>query len=467
MSPAALAFDGGGTDVPAQAAWAAILFALLGLVAIVAPWPLVERGWPLAALAALVAFAGWTALSASWSPTLGDAVNDADRMALYVAAFALAVVVMRSPELRGIAPDALLWGIVAVALYALGGRLLPDLVPVDRIDAAGDRLAQPLAYWNAVGILTGMGALLATAVAADERRPAAYRAAACAAGVPCALACYLTLSRGAWAAVAAGLAVLLLVRPRLAAAAAAWLWGAAAVALVVVLRAFPAALRLDRGESAQASDGWPVALAGVVLAIVAGILFVRFLRKRTEPSVGHRGLRGWLAAASVAAVLVGGVAVSFAAERTEEISQSADRVTTTKTYRGDYWRVALSSFADHPIAGVGTRGFPVEWLRERDERVFTYEAHSLYFETLAELGIVGFALLAAFVVAVAGGLRRRFRATPGDPLLAAAAAVLAAYAVHAGFDWDWEMPAVTLPALILAAAVLQRPSGDEPAPDAS
>jgi hypothetical protein len=29
--------------------------------------------------------------------------------------------------------------------------------------------------------------------------------------------------------------------------------------------------------------------------------------------------------------------------------------------------------------------------------------------------------------------------------------------VHAGLDWDWEMPSVTLVALLLAAAVIQRP----------
>jgi hypothetical protein len=455
-----LAFFSGGSEVPAQSVGAVVAFALLGLLAVAAPWPLVERSWPLAALAALVAFVAWTTLSVAWSPALGDAVNDADRVVLYGAAFALAVVVMRSEAVRAIAPDALLWGIVAVALYALAGRLLPDIVSVDRIDAAGDRLAQPLTYWNGVGIFTALGALLATAVAADERRTLAYRAAACAAGVPCGLACYLTLSRGSWAALAGGLAVLLLVRPRLAAAAAAWLWGAACVVLIALLRAFPAALHLDRGESAQASDGLPVAAATVVLAALAGLAFARFVRGRREPEVRRARLRGWLAAATLAVVLLGGIAVSFAAERTEEISKSEDRITTTKTYRGDYWRVALDSFGEHPVAGVGTRGFPIEWLRERDERVFTYEAHSLYFETLAELGIVGFALLAAFVACVAGGIRRRFRAAPDDPLLAAAAAVVGAYAVHAGLDWDWELPAVTLPALILAAAAIQAPRSD-------
>ena len=32
-------------------------------------------------------------------------------------------------------------------------------------------------------------------------------------------------------------------------------------------------------------------------------------------------------------------------------------------------------------------------------------------------------------------------------------AALALWAVHAGVDWDWEMPALTLVALLIAAAL--------------
>ena len=52
-------------------------------------------------------------------------------------------------------------------------------------------------------------------------------------------------------------------------------------------------------------------------------------------------------------------------------------------------------------------------------------------------------------------LYRAHRATA-----AGLAAGLAAWAFHAGLDWDWEMPAVSLPALLLAAAAIAW--GDEP-----
>ena len=48
-----------------------------------------------------------------------------------------------------------------------------------------------------------------------------------------------------------------------------------------------------------------------------------------------------------------------------------------------------------------------------------------------------------------------------QPKAAGAIAALAVYATHAGLDWDWEMPALTLVALVLAAR-LAPPEGEAP-----
>jgi O-antigen ligase len=83
-------------------------------------------------------------------------------------------------------------------------------------------------------------------------------------------------------------------------------------------------------------------------------------------------------------------------------------------------------------------------------------AHSLYHETLGELGLIGFGLLALFLGSVIfAAVRSRLR--PGGltrSQTAAVAAALAVWLVHNAFDWDWQMLAVTAPALILAAALL-------------
>ena len=77
------------------------------------------------------------------------------------------------------------------------------------------------------------------------------------------------------------------------------------------------------------------------------------------------------------------------------------------------------------------------------------DAHSLYLETPAELGLVGLALAAR-----AARLRRRGRAPRRGARYAGPVAALAAFALHAGVDWDWELPALTLVALVLAGLVL-------------
>ena len=462
-APTIIAFFSGGLQIKSVAATAVVAFVLLGVLAVFGRWPLVEGSWPLLAVASLGGLAGWTGASIAWARASRQAVDDTDRVVAYFAAFALAAAVMRLPAIRRLAPDALLAGVLVVALYALAGRLLPDLVSTTLTDEAGDRLHQPLTYWNAMGILMGFGIVLAVAVAGNEARPRAWRAAACAAAVPCGMACVLTFSRGAWLATLAGLVIALVARPRRGAVIAAALALASAVALGLALRAAPAVLELGGGESRQASQGRLLALVALAVTAGAGLAFARLVRgERAGGALPvPRTLRRAAAVAVVPIALGLGALVAFNVEQTEQLSSSASRVTTLKTYRGDYWRVALGSFAEHPVAGVGSGSFHVEWWRERDSDQFAFDAHSLYIETLAELGIVGGLLLVAFVAAVVLGLRRRWRAVPDDPLLAAAAGVLAAFAVHAGLDWDWEMPAVSLVALILAAAAVQEPAPGE------
>ena len=123
-----------------------------------------------------------------------------------------------------------------------------------------------------------------------------------------------------------------------------------------------------------------------------------------------------------------------------------------RSNRYDYWRVAFEEFGDNPIRGAGSGAFRVDWLRERTVLDPAKDAHSLYIETLGELGLVGAAILAALIVGLAVAARRAFRRVPVQA--AGAIAALSVFAVHAGLDWDWEMPAVSLVALLCAGALI-------------
>jgi hypothetical protein len=454
-APSFTAFRSGGYGVKTQLIVAGVLFGLLALAVLAAPWPPLPGGLPLAALAALVGLAVWAGISVGWARAEEAAVHDVDRLALYCAAFGLGLAVMRVPAVRRATPVVLLAGILVVSLYALAGRFLPDLVD-QRTNAV--RLSQPLTYWNALGLFAGFGTLIGVAIAGDRTRGRAWRAVACAAAVPCGLASVLTLSRGASVALLVGLAVCVVVRGGRATLTAAGCALAAIVALGVALSAFPDVLSLTSDRDAQVSQGAIFTPIALLVTVAAGVGFALLLRTRAA-AVDLRLRPAARVAVTVAAVLVVlGAAIAIAGTGTEstDVPRTAARITRVETDRGHYWRVALDAFSRHPVNGIGTGSFAVEWTRERGRDQAARDAHSLYVETLAELGIVGALLLLAFVGTLGAGTLRAARNAPRDTSVAAAAAVVAAFVVHAGLDWDWEMPSVVLVPLILGAAALSK-----------
>ncbi len=98
--------------------------------------------------------------------------------------------------------------------------------------------------------------------------------------------------------------------------------------------------------------------------------------------------------------------------------------------------------------GGGAGTFEQSWYRLRTIDLNVRDAHNLYIEVLAELGVVGLLLLVfALTVPLVGLLRCR-----AGPLAPAAFGAYVAFLVHAGVDWDWELVAVTV-AAILAGSV--------------
>ena len=151
-------------------------------------------------------------------------------------------------------------------------------------------------------------------------------------------------------------------------------------------------------------------------------------------------------------VLIGTVVAMLSVERApgrdDPRGAGAQRLASVQSNRYAYWKVAVATFADHPLQGEGSGSFRAIWLREREFREVIRDAHSLYLETAAELGLVGLLSLALLVAGCAVAAVRAGPALPG------AAAALAAFALHAGIDWDWELPALTLVALALAARLI-------------
>jgi O-antigen ligase len=128
------------------------------------------------------------------------------------------------------------------------------------------------------------------------------------------------------------------------------------------------------------------------------------------------------------------------------------RLASFESNRYSYWKVAGGMFVAAPLAGDGSGSFRVVWRQERTILDPALDAHSLYLETGAELGILGLIALALFIGGVAWAGRNVALARRNE--VTGALAALAALAVHAGLDWDWEMPAIALVGLLLAGVVV-------------
>jgi O-Antigen ligase len=450
--PTALAFFSGGFFDRPRLLAGVVAWALVIVAAAAGPLP-ASTPARLAALG-LALLTAWTALSLTWAPLGGRAQDDLQRLLLYLGFFLAALALLRGPTVRRWLEPSLVLGSLVVVGYALSERLLPGLVELDRSRTAMGRLEQPLSYWNALGALAAVGLVLAARVAGDPRRGTAIRACATAAAVPIGLGLYLTFSRAALAAAAIGLLVLIALapagRPQVRAAVTIV---ACAAAAALVASALPTVESVELGEQGDSGEGAVMLVAICVLAAVAAALVTRPARWRIAPRLPVPRGRA-VAILGVAALLAGGTAVAAIEGGPEATSPqpgaNPSRLGSIDTDRYEYWRVALESWVDRPLAGLGSGGFRVEWLREPDRIDPSGDAHSLYLETAAELGLVGLALLGIFVGGVAVGAVRLQRLDPAAG--AGIAAGLVVLAFHAGLDWDWEMPALSLVGLLLAAA---------------
>ncbi len=451
-------FAGGYFDEPRS--WAGLVAWLLVAVgAVLAPRP-----WPRTiavkvAIGGLLALALWTLLSTTWAPIAGDAYHRGQTAMLYAGGLIAALLLLRgSPILRAVEP-AVVAGTLVVIGYGLSERLLPALLHFQHSVSAEGRLEQPLTYWNGMGELAAIGLVVALRIAGTATRHRALRLFATAAAVPLGVGLYISFSRGALFAAAAGVVTLVVVAP----SREQWRSGALALGGAVVGAALTA-----RWHSFTSLIGSPATREHqgtlVLILLVAAILIATgaqwLLIRREAPRPVRLPRRTPLVALVViCAGLALAIAVGAKERSTQPLSGGANRLGTLQSNRYSYWDVALRAFSAEPIRGVGAGGWSVYWLRYRPVAEFAQDAHSLPLQTLAELGLVGLALLLATLGGIAVAARRALARAPA--LAAGPIAGVVTYLAHSPLDWDWEMPAVTLTAIILGGALISM-SDDKP-----
>jgi O-antigen ligase len=366
------------------------------------------------------ALAVWIALSSLWSISAPASLRELERMLVYVAVALALVLVLRRGDAPGVLAGVGL-GVLLVCGYALATRLFPD-----RFDAYDDpivsyRLAEPLGYWNALGLLATLGLLVVAGFVAHARRTAV--AVVAAASVPVlATTLYFTFSRGAWAALILGFSVAVCVDPR----RLRLLW----LTLVVAVPAAVCLAYASRLDALTTEDAVPAAatreghrLAAVVAgaAVASALAAVAARAVSRHIGVSRRSRRAFdltLVGVAVGTVVVALVAAGGPGAAVDKLDRrfNADPVvgldlndrlfSVSGNGRGGQLRVAWNAGRERPLLGHGAGTFEYLWYERRPNLLVVRDGHSLYMETFAELGLVGLVLLVSALLALAvGGIR--------------------------------------------------------------
>ena len=423
-------------------------------------------------LCAWAALLAWVALSLAWSTDLAQTVLEVERTLVYVSAAAMLVLVCRRRSRRYLL-GGLVCAIGAVSLFSLGTRLLPNVLRVYD-PTATNRLAEPLGYWNGLSAFTALGAVLAFGFALHGLTPA-VRAAAAALLVPLLATFYFTFGRAGWIALVAGLLVAVALDRRPLRALALLVALAPLLGLVLWLSSRKPGLTQAHAPLAQAThDGHGLAGQLFVLTLAAAAVAVAFWfveRRTTIPRSAKAAFAVSLAAACLIVAALGfaryGGPVSLTQRAWRDFkaptSRTADLNNRLASLSGNdryqLWRIALDDVRSHPWLGSGAGTYERYFLRRQPAQTSRVsDAHSLYLETLAELGPFGLALLlVALGTPLAVAVKRRSWGITG-----AATGAYVVFLVHAATDWDWELPAVTLAGLVCAVAMLLGARGARP-----
>jgi hypothetical protein len=429
-------------------------------------------GW--AAVALLTGFLAWTALSRAWTQSSSNTSAETALVATYLGVFVLALSIRGSRGMRTMAA-AVGTGIAVIAAIALLSRLHPAWFPHaaqtgNFLHSVRDRLSYPLDYWNGVAALTAIGLPLILDLA-TTRGAILLRSLAAAALPVMALTVFFTLSRGG---ILAGVVALVLYIgfagdrvPRLATGAVAGIGGA----ILIGEAAQRDALQEGLSNAAAHSQGnemlWTTIAVCLAVGLVQAVLSLAFSAERrpawTRPS---RRLSAAAVAISVLVVLIAAASLNLP----DRISNGLGEFKSGKVARGGtarltsaageqrykLWGAALDEFKAEPLHGTGAGTFELWWARKGNYPQIARDTHSLYLQTLGELGLVGILLLGGFFVLVlARGARAILCANTRDrPHLAAATAGAVAFLVSAALDWVWLLPVLPVATLLLAAGLL-------------
>jgi hypothetical protein len=463
---ALLAVDDGGYFPPSWG-WAGCAIAIVAAAWIGAgrpPRPGRLESWFIGAFAL---YAAWSGISILWSIDRTASVYAFERALLLLVASAAFLTLARRRDVE-ILTLVVVAVITTVCGYGLSTRLFPNASSFDPGDpVTGYRLSAPLGYWNALGAYAAIGILAALALLARRQVRLWEAAVAGVAAVVLPLTLFFTFSRGAWAAGALGAVVAVALSPSPARLLVRTAIGALAPIAAVIAAAHQSALtHIHARLPAAVHEGSRLALVCGLLTLISVLAVAaatripvpeRVIRVRTS-----RGARGGVIAVALSAVVIllvvssllfGERFVHTFAEPTpppEPVDVTRRMLDLNGNGRAQMWKVALQAAEGHWVAGRGGGSFQRSWERSPHANEVVHDAHGLYVQTLAELGVVGLiALVVALFAPLVAGIRCR-----GTPLAGPLTGAYLVFVLHNAVDWDWRLTGLALTGLVVAGLLL-------------
>lgn len=439
------------------------------LVAAVAPFGGVRLRWGVLALALFAAYTAWTLASILWSPNKGDAWLGAGQTYLYLLVFLVTVALVALGASRRWVLAASVLGpaaIAALTLLALASRTGDFFFK--------DRLVGTVGYYNGEAAFLLVSLWVAVYLGGSRRVNPALRAAVLAGAVLSLNLAVLTQSRGAMVALAASLPVFFLLSGQRLRGLLALLPVAGALYLAFPdLNAVYVALSGSGDAPAALDAALPAVWLGAAGAGLYGLLWGLIDVRWRPPAAATRVVGGLVLAVCLVALTVGatvfveryGEPVGLAQQKWEAFKANdtagedqSRYLSISGTGRYTLWQVAAEDFFEHPVLGVGAQNWEATYYQERElPSGFARQPHSLPLEVLAERGIVGGVLFFGFLgVCVVAGLWQRFTSfhSEGKAQVGALTAAVVYWFVHSGAEWFWQIPAVTLPAIVYLAMLV-------------
>lgn len=425
------------------------------------------HGWTVSQLVLLglaAAYWLWVGLSMIWSISADQTWIEFNRTGGYLAVFAAGIMIGEFRTPRRLAPLLLLAAITAAAIYGLRAKALPSLM--ENAQEVG-RLAIPIGYTNAMGLLMALGYFLSVYLAATKDVHWLMRVMSAMAAPLLLVGMFFSVSRGAAIALVIGLMVYFSITPvRLR-------------SLGILLMTLPPSFLVARWSSAQdalmkahiplserlavaPSLRWYLLLSILWVAVIFCTSLLIGKRISISPVVKKT-------AGGILIIAIGGLTIfgagSFVLSKPSfsdwssqsfhdlkygvpENEGSSRLLEMGSSGRWQLWEEAVQNWQENPLKGTGGQSYSIIHMQKRDDvSTFVKQAHGHPFQLLSDLGIIGFGLGMAFIstaMAFSALLLCRLKDRWERSLAGAIIAMLVVYLTHAAYDWDWNMFALTM-----------------------